>query len=135
SRHYLDIHPFPPRRSSDLGRAADAGRERRCGQRRPLARAADGRGDRMTATHLDEARGHFVIDLPGRAPGGRDGEVIGVDLGGHLALATSGAHLTTDDAREVVDALNWWIARRESRGQADDDTADLLMLLEREVTP
>ena len=81
-------------------------------------------------THLDSTRGHFVIDLPGRAPGGRDGQVIGVDLGGNLALTTSGAHLTTDDAREVIAALNWWIARRESRDQADDGTADLLTLLE-----
>ena len=81
-------------------------------------------------THLDEARGHFVIEH-GQC------QIVGGDMGASLWLSTSGRpSLSPDSARELAAALTWWADREH--GSAEDidrlaEVTDLLSLLDQEV--
>lgn len=84
------------------------------------------------SAHLDERRGHFVIDLPDFDPV-IPSRVIGVDLGPVLTLDVSAAHLTPDLAREFAAALTWWADRKHGKPGDEDrrvtEACDLLELL------
>lgn len=80
----------------------------------------------MTArAHLDEQRGHFVLQLPDvenrRAPGMRDRLVVGADQGPALYLDFRGtSRLTPDDARALARCLEWWADRSTHRPEPDE---------------
>ena len=62
--------------------------------------------------HLDETRGHFVLDLPEVARElGYKHDLIGADLGAVLHVDIT-SHLGPEDARELARALNWWADRK-----------------------